>query len=53
MESELDSFTIESVIRGYHIYEETWSSVHVIGEVLVCRHDTLDHHDPFAIATCS
>ena len=27
-----------------------WSSV--IGKVLVCRHDTRNHHDPFAVATC-
>ena len=40
MESEVDSFTVESVIRGYHIYEEVWSSVIVIGGVLVCRRDT-------------
>ena len=33
----------------YHIYEEVWSSV--IGEVLVCRRDTRNHHDPFAVAT--
>ena len=50
MESEVDSFTVESVIRGYHVYEEVWSSV--IGEVLVCRRDTRNRHDPFAVATC-
>ena len=33
----------------HHIYEEVWSSV--IGEVLVCRHDTQNRHDPFAIVT--
>ena len=47
MKSEVDSFT---VIRGYHVYEEVWSSV--IGEVLVCRRDTRNRHDPFAVATC-
>ena len=50
MESEVDSFTVELVIRGYHVYEEVWSSV--IGEVLVCRRDTRNRHDPFAVATC-
>ena len=25
----------------------------VIGEVLVCHHDTQNHHDPFAVATCT
>ena len=50
----MDSYTVESVIsRGYHIYEEVWSSVYSrIGEVLICRCDTRNHHDPFAVATC-
>ena len=46
----MDSFTVKSVIRGYHIYEEVWSSV--IGEVLVCHCNTRNCHDPFAVATC-
>ena len=46
----MDLFTVELVIRGYHIYEEVWSSI--IGEVLVCHRDTRNCHDPFAIATC-
>ena len=50
MESEVDSFTVESVSGGYHIYEKVWSSV--IEEVLVCQRDTQNHHGPFAIATC-
>ena len=48
MESEVDLlFTVELVT----IYEEvcTWSRV--IGEVLICHHDTQNHHDPFVIAT--
>ena len=48
MESEVDLFTAESVIIGYHIYEEVWPGV--IGEVLVCHRDTRNRHDPFAIA---
>ena len=46
----MDLFTVESIIRGYHIYEEVWSNV--IGVVLVCHRDTQNHHDPFAVATC-
>ena len=46
----MDSFTVELVSRGYHIYKKVGSSV--IGEVLVCRRDTRNHHNPFAIATC-
>ena len=48
MESEVDSFTVVLVIRGFHIYERVLSSV--IKEVLVCRHDTQNRHDLFVIA---
>ena len=48
MESEVDLFTVESVIRGYHIYKEVWSSV-IRGEVLVCHHDTQNFHDPLLL----
>ena len=49
MESEVDLFTVESVIRGYHIHEgvRMWSSV--AGAVLVCHRevrDTRKRHDP-------
>ena len=39
-ESEVGPFTVEtqSVIRGYNIYKEVWSSI--IGEVLVYHCDT-------------
>ena len=43
-------FEIESVIRGYHIYKETWDAV--IGEELVCERDVTNHHDRFAVAIC-
>ena len=43
MESEVDS-----EVNSFH--EEVWSSV--IGEMLVCHHDTRNRHDPFAVATC-
>ena len=29
------AFSIESVIRGYHMYKDTWESC--IGEELVCK----------------
>ena len=45
----MDSFTVKLIIRGYHIYEEMWSSVI---EVLVCHCNTQNCHDPFAIAAC-
>ena len=50
MASEVESFTIDSMIRGYHVYKDVWSSF--IGEVLYCRRDIRNHHDPFAVAMC-
>ena len=52
MEYEVDHSQLNRLLEDtYHIYEEVWSSV--IGEVLVCRRDTRNHHDPFAVATYS
>ena len=51
MASELvfgvESFIIDSMIRGYHVYKDIWSS---FIEVLHCRRDVWNHHSPFAIA---
>ena len=44
----VESFTIDSMIRGYHVYKDVWSSF--IGEMLYCRRDICNHHDPFAVA---
>ena len=48
--SEVESFAIDSTIRGYHVYKDIWSSF--IGEVLYCRRDVRNHHDTFAVAVC-
>ena len=48
--SAVESFTIDSMIRGYHVYKDVWSSF--IGEMLYCRRDVRNHHDPFAAAVC-
>ena len=42
------TFEIESMVRGYHVYNETWEAV--IGEQLTCERDTTNHHDRFAVA---
>lgn len=42
------SFQLESKIRGYHVYKDIW--VAVDGEVLGCRRETSNGHDPFAVA---
>ena len=53
MESEVNSFTVESVIIGYvcvpHLRGGVVKCIRVIG--LVCSRDTRNRHDPFAVAT--
>ena len=42
-------FSIQAMVRGYHVYQDEWDAV--IGEVLQCRRETGDQHDPYAVAT--
>lgn len=42
------TFTISSVVRGYHVYKDVWNAAQ--GEVLPCRSDTANLHDPFAVS---
>ena len=44
-------FTIQAMVRGYHVYQDEWDAV--IGEVLQCRRETGNRHDPYAVATLS
>ena len=41
-------FSFESVIRGYHVYKDTWESC--IGEELVCKPERHNVYGPFAVA---
>ena len=41
------SFTVNSMIRGNHVYKGIWDSHH--GEELACRRKRNNIHDPFAI----
>ena len=42
------SFSVESAVRGYHVYQATWSAV--IGEELNCHREEGNVSDPFAVA---
>ena len=44
-------FSIQAMVRGYHVYQDEWDAV--IGEVLQCRRETGNRHDPYAVATLS
>ena len=40
--------SIESCVRGFHIYKEMWNPV--IGEMLACQPQFGNIHDPYAVA---
>ena len=44
----LHDLTVDSVIRGYHIYIDTWVSI--IGEILFCEQELGNKEDRFAAA---
>ena len=43
------SFTIASLIRGYHIHQDIWTPT--INEELSCEQEIGNRHDTFAVAT--
>ena len=44
----LATFSLNSVVRGYHVYKDYWEAA--TGEILQCRKERTNIHDPFAVA---
>ena len=44
----MSSFSIESMVRGHHIYKDMWCPH--IGEELTCQQERHNYHDPFAVS---
>ena len=42
------SFTLESCVRGYHVYQDTWLATD--GEILDCMREIYNRSDPFSVA---
>ena len=42
------SFSVESIVRGYHVYKDIWAAS--VGEYLPCRRETTNLADRFAVA---
>ena len=40
------SFSIESMIRGYHVYKDIWNDSD--DKVLECKHEPVNSSDPYA-----
>ena len=41
-------FVVETMVRGYHVYQENWSAT--VGEELVCQRVTGKICDTFAVS---
>ena len=46
--SELQSYEVETVVRGYHVYGADWEAP--VGQILPCQPDGGNIHDPYAVA---
>ena len=46
----MSSFSVESVVRGYHVYKDTWDAV---GEEFLCKHEDGNRVDSFAVAVAT
>ena len=44
----MTTFSVESVIRGHHIYKDIWTPN--IGEELICQRELGNLRDPFAVS---
>ena len=42
------SFCVETMVRGYHVYEDIWSAV--VGEELPFKRERTNTADPFAVS---
>ena len=42
------SFSVEAMVRGYHIYEDIWTAV--VGEEFLCKREISNTFDPFTVA---
>ena len=46
--SKMASFSVEAMVRGYHIYKDIWTAV--VGEEFPCKRETGNTFDLFAVA---
>ena len=43
------SFSVQAMIRGYHVYKAIWEAT-IDGELLLCEREVGNIHDTFAVA---
>ena len=44
----MDSFSIQAMVRGYHVYRDLWAAS--IGELLPCEREVGNASDRYAVA---
>ena len=44
----VESYEVESVVRGYHIYKDIWSAA--VGTIPPCRQESFSPHDSYTVA---
>ena len=42
-------FSVQSVVRGYHVYQSVWDAA-CDGKILLCKREVGNTHDPFSVA---
>ena len=47
-EMATDTFSIEAIVRGYHVKQDSWDAA--IGEQLPCKREPGNYKDPFTVA---
>ena len=47
MDTDIDTFRLDSVVRGHHVFKDIWSSM--LGEELECIRETGNVHDLYAV----
>ena len=49
MVSHVHTFSVQSMVRGYHVYQSVWDAA-CDGEILPCKREVGNTHDPSSVA---
>ena len=49
MVSHVHTFSVQSMVRGYHVYQPVWDGT-CDGEILPCKREVVNIHDPSSVA---
>ena len=43
-----ERFSMNSIVQGFHVYKDIWNPE--IGEVLICKQEFWNLHDPYTVS---